>query len=252
MNGDHPMKEFVFLRGHTFLRRLDSAPLVVDIGANHGAFSRACVDEFGARTILVEANPDLAARLRETFPRVEAFAVSGEDGTFRFNISDNHEASSLFTLPDDSPFGGRHVRSVEVPTRQLDGFLRDFGPEPIALLKMDIEGGEFAVLRSLRGPLRTLPAQITVEFHSSAEFGLALAAELEPTLAHMRSLGFIAIDFTAPRHMDVLFVNPEFHGVGLLRRFRWSFVYGVAAPSLRALRFRLKLRSRLKQLLRLT
>jgi FkbM family methyltransferase len=243
------MAEFVCIRGHTFLRQIGPTPLVVDVGANHGAFSRTCEVEFGARTILVEANPDLTAMLRSRYQNVLGCAVSGEDGVAEFNLSDNHEASSLYTLPETSQFGGRYLGTVEVPVRRLDGLLKGFDQGPIAVLKLDIEGGEFAALRSLSGPLHHLPAQITVEFHSAREFGLALGSELAPTLVHMKRLGFIAIDFSAPRHMDVLFVNPEFHPAGRFRRLYWALRYQLVAPYVRALRYRLKLRSRLKQLL---
>ena len=53
---------------------------------------------------------------------------------------------------------------VEVPVRRLSTLLRDVGHSRIDLLKMDIEGAEYDVLRTLEAD-GIYPPQLLVEFH---------------------------------------------------------------------------------------
>ncbi len=54
--------------------------------------------------------------------------------------------------------------AIEVPVRRLCGIMQELGHEYIDLLKMDIEGAEYAVLKDLLAS-RTPVHQLLVEFH---------------------------------------------------------------------------------------
>ena len=56
------------------------------------------------------------------------------------------------------------ARPHEWQVRRLETIMQELGHDHIEVLKMDIEGGEYAVIESLcRGAVR--PTQILVEFH---------------------------------------------------------------------------------------
>lgn len=55
---------FSHIRGHTiYTSGLRKNPIVLDLGANHGDFSRQMHERFGASCYLAEANPKLAQAL---------------------------------------------------------------------------------------------------------------------------------------------------------------------------------------------
>lgn len=51
---------FANVRGHHFLAKpINRDSVVLDLGANHGEFSKSIESRFGCRPRMVEANPDL-------------------------------------------------------------------------------------------------------------------------------------------------------------------------------------------------
>ncbi len=55
-------------------------------------------------------------------------------------------------------------RTVEVPVRRLPTLVDELGDERIDLLKLDVEGAEYAAIRDLVAMDMTIP-QVLVEFH---------------------------------------------------------------------------------------
>src|ERR1017187_7760032 len=68
---------------------------VVDAGANHGRFSMELVRQFQVETVAVEANPCLAAVLRNSKLRIVECALGAANATTTFHLGENDEASSL-------------------------------------------------------------------------------------------------------------------------------------------------------------
>jgi FkbM family methyltransferase len=197
----------------------------VDFGGNRGAFSQAVAGRFGLKpALIVEANPELARKLRENAGwTVENCAVSSRDGFLTFNIAANDEGSSILALPDQSSLGCTAVGAVTVQSRTLESLVAMLPAGPIDLLKMDIEGAEVEVLLTSPDAVLRRFSQITVEFHCDPVFGFGGRAEVERVIARMRSLGFECLwfDFTL---RDVLFVNHGQLGLSGLDRLRMRLV----------------------------
>lgn len=89
--------------------------------------------------------------------------------------------------PVASPVPG----GVSAPVRRLSTLARDHGVRGIDVLKLDIEGGEYGVLRDVlaNGPL---PRQLLVEFHHG-QFGLPFEATAE-ALRGLRGAGYRVFD----------------------------------------------------------
>jgi Methyltransferase FkbM domain len=106
---------------------------------------------------------------------------------------------------------------------QLESLLTEMRPPRIDLLKMDIEGAEVMVLRSLsKATLQTI-GQITVEFHSDPVFGFQLRRDVEDVIRLLQRRGFICFDFSGRSRLDVLFVNRAIHRIPWLQRVTWQF-----------------------------
>ena len=84
--------------------------------------------------------------------------VAAHDGMQRF-VAPRRDDDVNFT-PTADPL----ANAVSAPVRRLSTIAREFGHEQIDVLKLDIEGGEYAVLGDLlaAGPR---PGQLLVEFH---------------------------------------------------------------------------------------
>jgi FkbM family methyltransferase len=217
---------FQSVRGHTFYTPLLREPVVLDLGANHGEFSRTLSSRFGGTYHMVEANPRLHQELRVAgrFP-VLGCAVTAREGTVRFNLARNDEGSSVLNLPADSIYNCVLDETVEVPGRTLASLVDELGLERIDLLKMDIEGAELEVLAGVDPALMGRVGQMTVEFHGAREFGFGLSREVEEVIRRMEGMGFAWFDFSRPKRTDVLFLNRALYDPRGAERAWWKVRY---------------------------
>lgn len=136
--------------------RLRAGDIAIDCGANVGLYTLPMARS-GATVHAFEPNPHAFAKLSEAmagFPNVHLYqkAVAGDAGTVRLYL---HE------FADDDPvkwstgssllsFKGnvREDTFVEVEAVDFVEFLKQIGG-PIALVKMDVEGAEVAILERL-------------------------------------------------------------------------------------------------------
>ena len=123
---------------------------VLDVGANIGLsaleFSRTA--GAGGRVIAFEPHPDTAARLQANLDRNAAAnveivqsAVGSAPGTITFNESSDPTLSSATVIPRNL------VRSFDVPLTTVDLAWTDAGRPVVSAFKIDVEGGELAVLQ---------------------------------------------------------------------------------------------------------
>ena len=124
--------------------------LVFDVGANIGLsaleFSRMA-GRVG-RVIAFEPHPDTAARLRANLDRngatnveIVQSAVGAAPGTITFYESADATLSSASVIPRNL------VRSFDVPLTTVDLAWAGVGKPVVAVLKIDVEGGELQVLQ---------------------------------------------------------------------------------------------------------
>src|SRR5262245_28452347 len=140
---------------HAFIDVFGDAPVVLDLGANQGEFSRLMLARFPrARVILVEANPELVDRLKARFAGTTATvvhaAIGGTSGaSVEFYLSDQSMASSI-SKDLSAVHGLRDAGTpVMVPMTTLRELMNRFALDRVDLVKMDIEGAEFDVIEGL-------------------------------------------------------------------------------------------------------
>lgn len=128
------------------------ASMVFDVGANAGIFSLAALSiQENAIVHAFEPTSEIAARLRETARlnrllglHIHELAVSDTNGWAtlnRFRGENDHNEGMNYITPS---FG--EIPREPVQTVTLDQFCRDRSIDRISLLKLDIQGHEFAAL----------------------------------------------------------------------------------------------------------
>lgn len=150
----------------SLLRVFDDKPIsVVDVGANRGELLDVLSELTIERYIGIE--PGLAAFSglkdrcgdRETHSAINV-AVSPVDGEATLFESESDVGNSLSRpLPGHKSAWAKTVSEQVVETRRLDTICSEVGITHVDLLKVDAQGTDLDVLRSLGGRLR--PADVT-------------------------------------------------------------------------------------------
>lgn len=134
----------------------ESAPVVFDVGANHGQYARLATSVLGSKVQLHCFEPldapsrDLASMAAPPRVNVHKLGLSDRVGprTLRAAAAGDVRAS-VYELPEfRDPDGAGHTETVEFTT--LDTFCAEAGVGRIDFLKIDVEGHELAVLRGAR------------------------------------------------------------------------------------------------------
>jgi len=212
------------VRGHAvWLAPLEKRSIIVDAGAHAGQFSQTIQGLCGARCILIEANPTLAAQIcPPDGGTVVHAALAAADGEAEFVFRANREGGSIHASSSD-----RDTQTTTVETVSLATLRRRFHLDRIDLLKLDIEAAEFALIDETPDDVLADIRQITVEFHDFLPDFHAQGL-YERARTRLESLGFICANFAFRTHGDVLFLNRRHFTLSPWDRFflqhiaRWS------------------------------
>lgn len=161
---------------HSRVYDIETAPVrpgdvVLDVGANHG-FAACWFAYRGARVYAWEPAPEVFSLLERNVKdngladRVRAFpeAISGKDGQAELLISPFLGGGTSTLYPElvaALPVTGR----AEVRVRSLPTVIHELGLERIRLLKLDCEGSELEILRSLDRGLLDQIDSLAIEYH---------------------------------------------------------------------------------------
>jgi len=180
---------------------LTADSVVLDLGANYGAFANATASRFRCGVYAVEASPQVFAKMPAgDFVKKFNFAICGRSGTVALNISSNHEVTSLKRLDN-----WEYIDTIRVEGLSLDEFLKTESVPQIDLLKIDIEGAEIEVFNSCSDAFLRSIDQITVEFHEW--LGGSSKTEVTDIVSRLQTLGFFVFKLSRANFSDVLFVH---------------------------------------------
>jgi FkbM family methyltransferase len=202
-------------------RRMRSDDVIVDVGANVGTFLLPLLRHIAThgRGLAVEPAADTAARLVDHIGRngmtgrvrVAGVALSVFDGT----------GTLVTRSARDDDTGLRSLGSVgqagaTVVVRRGDNLMRELGISRIDILKVDVEGGEYAALSGLEAFLRRVPPRVVlVELIHSRKSGspdhVGSIVELMQRLGYrgrwVRFRGLSEISHETARNGNALFVR---------------------------------------------
>ncbi len=167
-----------FLGAHTFcgtgfedneqlflLNYLQEGMTVIDIGAHHGFYTLLASKKIGpvGRVIAFEPSPRELAKLKLHLSinhcqnvEVVEVALGAEKGKVNMFVCLEHSGLNSLRLPN----ADTKATEVEIEQIRLDDYLKEKQIQKVDFVKMDVEGGELAVLKGakdiLLGQLRPL------------------------------------------------------------------------------------------------
>jgi FkbM family methyltransferase len=178
-----------------------SGGVVVDCGANLGAFSVEMIRRFACRCYGFESSPSVFRRMaRHDNLYARNLAICGSDRTVELTVDDDITRSTIIpTVRSDAS-------RVEVEGRHLGRLLLELGISEIEVLKMDIEGAEVEVIDSLPDKFFHKVGQLTIEFHDA--LGYSSRKEVVDRINRIINIGFLELYWSRCRNTgDVLLVN---------------------------------------------
>jgi FkbM family methyltransferase len=185
---------------------LRDSGVVIDVGANVGAFSLLAVRMGARRVVAVEPSQDNCAQLTRNLQAAGAAAevvraaLGEREGTAEVVAA---ESAGMWTRPRRKGAG----ETVDVLT--LDGLIARTGIEEADVLKVDAEGAEHEIFAGASSEALARIRHIVVEFH-----GLPMLHRHVPT----GSLGAL-VEKLAATHEVTVIGRPEVGGMLYAKRY---------------------------------
>jgi FkbM family methyltransferase len=145
---------------------VSTGSLVIDAGGYEGEWSAKMIARYGCRSIIYEPFPRYADHCKRlyasnTMVRVHASALGGSARTAKFSFAAN--GTSEFRDTKD-------VEIVDAPVDDISRVLEALENEPVACLKLNIEGGEYEVLERLLSTHQiTRCNSLLIQFHTQPD-----------------------------------------------------------------------------------
>jgi FkbM family methyltransferase len=184
--GLHDVAEMAYV-----LHEISDKDLFVDIGANVGAYTVLACAVKQARGFCFEPVPSTFARLTDN---LVVNNLQGKVTACNLGLADS-DGELEFTAGEDSTNhvlqpGDKSENSVTVPVRTLDSMLAGESP---AIIKMDVEGFETAVLKGAGNVLRN-PSLHSVLMELNG-LGKNYGFDEEWIVDYMQGFGFSAFEY---------------------------------------------------------
>lgn len=176
--------------------------IVLDLGANIGYYVTMYGELMNNSGFIYAIEPDLRSveYLRRNIAlngmtdtvTIDQLAISDYDGTTAFHLASSANLSGL----DVSKISRRYDKTVDVEVRDLANYLGSL-PHTIDIMRMDIEGHEVAVLRSLANraekekSIQWAPKRILFEGHAW-EYHNSGRNEMRPVIERLFRAGYHA------------------------------------------------------------
>jgi FkbM family methyltransferase len=230
------------VKTHSFYARpIRSGSIIVDLGANVGAFTEEMNRRFACVCYAVEPMPDLYSQIR-TNDSIQKFnlAITDKAEPVRLFTSTNRECNSV----DEGLARLYGVEGViECHGVTLEEFMKENQISEIDLLKVDIEGAEKWLFQSASDDVLRSAKQITVEFHDFFP-GSISRTEVQQICRRLTRLGFYCIPFSfmypEAETADFLFINMSRLDVPVGDRVGFAFIKKL----LQAQKFKARLKRR--------
>ncbi len=169
---------------------LPKNPIVVDVGGFIGDFSLYAVKRLNARRVIVcEPSPRNWALLLKNIANngyedriepVNKAVTDGSDAMMNIDAPDEYQCMVSAYYPSAQPLSA-------VPGISLGQLLQEHAVESVDLLKIDCEGGEYAILESTTSDVLSRIRNIVFEYHGVSEGW----SNLESVKQRLRREGYV-------------------------------------------------------------
>ena len=183
---------FSVLKGRGF-----SPKHIVDVGANHGYWTRVALKYFpDSYYTLIEPQDQLKATVQDLLAREDGkirwigAGASDKPGTLPFTISYRDDSGSFAVTPAVTAHG---VRQIEVPVVTLNETVRTSNASFPEMVKIDAEGFDLKVINGASELLGRTEIFI-IEAAICAQGGVYVENTLENVTATMSHAGYHVID----------------------------------------------------------
>jgi FkbM family methyltransferase len=154
---------------------VDKGAVVFDIGANRGNHSSVFLKLGAKRVVMLEPNPDLILRLKNRFRGKSVVIINKGVSSMRsklsFNVFEDIGHSSFLVGSDKEKL----VKKIFVSTVTLFDLIKGYGKPNF--IKIDVEGFEWEVIKTLKDPIEGLVFE-----NSNLE-------NTKKIISHLKSLG---------------------------------------------------------------
>ena len=200
LNGGFETEETDVLRRHA-----KPGTVAIDVGANIGMFTvplAQAVDPQGS-VLAFEPLPANVDRLKANVARnnlnnveIQALALGDSDGTTTLHLSDDPAYCSTVEVSE----GRANGRLMAIPAARLDSIWQEQGRPNVSVMKIDVEGGEIAVLAGSEQLLTSCRPVLLLEANSPEQLH-CLARHLSRSgYTYSRPSGFMPWNY--------LFISP--------------------------------------------
>lgn len=157
---------------------LNSNSLVFDLGGYEGGWTSKIYEKYECNIYVFEPIPELYSNLINKFKSFDKIKV------FPFGVSDEDKTSEIFLLNDASSFHIKSDKKILTKIISITKFLNDNNITNIDLIKINIEGDEFSVLKTLLdNHMINIFENIQVQFHRINNDSVSLRNSIRDRLA---------------------------------------------------------------------
>jgi FkbM family methyltransferase len=158
---------------------------VIDVGGYRGDWAQRMIERYGCTVHIFEAIPSFAREIHERFRGYDNVT------THEFGLSGDDRVVSMSLAADGSSAFRSGADRVDVRLRDIDSVLRENGIDEIDLIKINIEGGEYPLLRRmLDSGIVERCRDIQVQFHLDYPDAVHLRDELRGELQRTHELTY--------------------------------------------------------------
>ena len=135
--------------------------IVFDLGGYKGEWANKIYQKYKCNVFIFEPIPFLVDEINSKFSGIEKIK------TYRFGLSNKTKKMDIFLSDDGSSFNTNYGSDkIECDVVSISDFIKDNNIEKIDLIKINIEGDEYAVLNNLLdNKLINIFTNIQVQFH---------------------------------------------------------------------------------------
>jgi FkbM family methyltransferase len=153
-------------------RQLSGGATFVDIGAHEGYCSLKAARIVGpnGRVLAIEPNPEMVRVLRDnvlasaaTVISIEPLACSDSEAVADLFVAGQFNTGSSSLSETNAGLGGAVRTTYRVPTCRVDSIVQRSGVSRVDVVKIDVEGSEFQVLKGAQETLARYRPVLVVE-----------------------------------------------------------------------------------------